>query len=188
MPTLYKLLGAVSSSIATAVITSKLLTNGSATLTASAGHSFISNQQVSINLSPSDSRFDGLRIPFVTSASTFTFLNTTASNVSACATFGLAIGPIWRTLYTCPSNTSMICSSLVVCNRGDNAGYYMIAFSSSSVGQPSIESYITNGDIAAGRETIFFTGGLVADNNNRFVRVAATNNDFTFQLHGMEVT
>lgn len=194
MPTIYKVLGQVAPTSASVSITHKVLTNGVATLTTSSAHSLVVGQPVQINLVPADGNFDGLRvITSASSATTFSFNNLGVSNVSGAATSAgsQAVGAVWTNLYGCPPvNTSAIISTLAVTNRGDIAAYYSLAISSASVGVPSNQEIITQGDIAAGRETIFLTGGLIADSysGDRFVRVAATNNNFTFQAFGSEIS
>jgi hypothetical protein len=189
MPTAYKVLGQVSPTITAVTITTKALTNNVATLTTSAAHSLIVGQQVSVTLTTPDASFDGLRTITAVTSTTFSF-SSVNSNVTSVAATGSANGIQWTTLYSCPSaaGSAMVSSSLIVTNRSTQAGYYFIAIDPSSTGSPAATSIITNGDIVAGLETVFITAGLVADNTVRHVRVAASNNNFTFQLHGSEIS
>lgn len=82
----------------------------------------------------------------------------------------------------------MVSSSLVICNRSTTAGYYMVAITDQASGNPPDASIITKGDIMAGLETVFMTAGLIADATYKYVRVAASNNNFSFQLHGSEIS
>jgi hypothetical protein len=194
LATIYKVLGQVTPTSASVTITNKVLTNGVATLTTSTAHGFVLNQPVQINLVAADANFDGIRtITSAPTSTTFTFSNVGVSNVASAGTSAgsLAVGAVWTNLYACPANdTSAIVSTLSVTNRGDVAAYYGVAISSASVGVAPDASIITTGDIAAGRETIFLTGGLIADSysGKRFIRVAATNNNFTFQAFGSEIS
>lgn len=189
MPTAYKVLGQVSPTITAVTITTKALTNNVATLTTSAAHSLIVGQQVSVTMTTPDASFDGIRTITAVTSTTFSFSSVNA-NVTSVAATGSANGIQWTTLYSCPSaaGSAMVSSSLVISNRVNQAAYYWIAVTSSASGSPADTAIITNGDVMAGLETIFITAGLVADNTVRHVRVAASNNNVTFQLHGSEIS
>jgi hypothetical protein len=187
MATRYGILGQISPQISQVSITNKALTNGVATLTTSASHSLVTDQIVSISLSNPDQAFDGLRTITTTTSNTFSFVSANSNIASASAT-GVANGIEWTTLYTCPENVSMVSSTLVICNRAISAGYYLIAITDTPSGNPPPESIITAGDIAAGRETVFLTAGLISDETYKYIRVAASNNNFSFQLHGSEIS
>lgn len=187
MATAYKVLGQVAPTITALTVTNKALTSNVATITVSASHSLIVGQQVSISLTTADAAFDGLRTITGVTSTTFSF-NSINSNVASTAATGTANGIQWTTLYTCPAETSMVSSSLVICNRATTAGYYMVAITDQASGNPPAASIVTNGDIMAGLETVFMTAGLVADSTYKYVRVAASNNNFSFQLHGSEIS
>lgn len=187
MPSSYKVLGQAAPSITAVNITNKALTSNVATLTTSAAHSLVVGQSVSISMTTPDEAFDGLRVITAVTSTTFSF-NSVASNVTSTATTGVANGIQWVTLYTCPTTAAMVSSSLVICNRGTSAGYYMVAITDQASGNPPNAAIITAGDIMAGRETVFITAGLVADATYKYVRVAASNNNFSFQIHGSEIS
>lgn len=188
MATTYKVLGQVSPSITPVTITNKALASNVATLTTSASHSLIVGQQVSVTLTTPDDKFDGIRTITAVTSTTFSF-SSINSDVASTAATGSANGVQWTTLYSCPSSAgaAMVSSSLVIANRVNEAAYYWVAIDSSDTGSPAATSIISNGDVMAGLETIFITAGLVADNTVRHVRVAASNNNLTFQLHGSEI-
>jgi hypothetical protein len=76
----------------------------------------------------------------------------------------------------------------VITNRGNNAGYYNIAIDTVNSGQPGVAKMVVQNDLAAARETIALTIGLITDATNKYIRVAASNADFTFSLYGSEIS
>ena len=173
----YKVLGQLATSQSSFSITNKVLTSNVATLTTSATHSLVVGQTISIIMTAADAAFDGVRVvATVPSGTTLTF-ESINSDVASVAATGTLTGFEWSTLYTCPALTAMVCSSLVILNRGTTAGYYSIA----------VSKLIVKKDLAAGRETISLTLGLTADETNKYVRVSASNANFTFSLFGAEI-
>lgn len=188
MATTYKVLGQSATSQSSFSITNKALTNNVATITTSASHSFVVGQTVSIILTSADAAFDGLRTVATTpSSTTFTFTSINSNVTSASAT-GTVTGFEWSTLYTCPSATAAVLSSLIVVNRGTTAGYYSIAIDTTNSGEPANSKFIVCNDLAAARETIGLSLGLSLDATNKYLRIAASNANFTFSAHGMEIT
>lgn len=182
----YKVLGQIATSQSSFSITTKALTSNVATLTTSTTHSLVVGQTVSVIMTTADAAFDGVRVVVATpTTTTFTFesINT---NVSSVAATGTATGFEWVTLYTCPALTSMVSSSLIVLNRGTTAGYYSIAVTN-ALGEPAVSKLIVKNDLAAARETVSLTLGLTADETNKYIRVSASNANFTFALFGSEI-
>lgn len=186
MGTTYKVLGKQATAQSSLAITNKVLSANVATLTTSTDHNLIIGQTVNILLTTPDSSFDGVHV--VTSApttTTFTY-ESINSNVASAATTGTATGFTWYTLYTCPVDTSAVISSLIVNNRNNGGGYYQIAIADSTT--VAAEDYIVYNDLAAANETIGLTLGLTLDSTNKYLMVASSDADFTFQAHGMEIT
>lgn len=182
----YKVLGQLATSQSSFSITNKVLTSNVATLTTSATHSLVVGQTISIIMTAADAAFDGVRVvATVPSGTTLTF-ESINSDVASVAATGTLTGFEWSTLYTCPALTAMVCSSLVILNRGTTAGYYSIAVSN-ALSEPAVSKLIVKNDLAAGRETISLTLGLTADETNKYVRVSASNANFTFSLFGAEI-
>ena len=182
----YKVLGQAATTQSTLSITTKALTSNVATLTTSAVHSLVVGQSVSVIMTTADAAFDGVRVVVATpTTTTFTFesINT---NVSSVAATGAVTGFEWITLYTCPALTSMVSSSLIVLNRGTTAGYYSIAVTN-ALSEPAVSRLIVKNDLAAARETVSLTLGLTADETNKYIRVCASNANFTFALFGSEI-
>jgi hypothetical protein len=187
MGTTYKVLGQQATAQSSLSVTNKALTNNVATLTTSAAHNLVVGQSVSIIMTTPDAAFEGVRV--VTSAptsTTFTF-GSVNSNVTSVAATGTATGFTWYTLYTCPSNTSAVLSSLVVTNRGTTGGYYQIAISDSASAVANKDIIVYN-DLAAASETIGLSLGITLDSTVKYLRVSASNANFTFNAFGMEIT
>ena len=189
MGTVYKVLGqAASSQSSLTITTTELSAANVATITTSAAHGFVVGQQVSVILNAGVAAYDGNRtVASVPTATTFTFDSVSPAIASATVS-GTVTGYSWFDLYACPAATATVVSSLVITNRGNNAGYYNIAIDTVNSGQPGVAKMIVQNDLAAARETIALTIGLITDATNKYIRVAASNADFTFSLYGSEIS
>ncbi|OUX88358.1 MAG: hypothetical protein CBC03_09255 [Pseudoalteromonas sp. TMED43] len=188
MATDYKVLGQVATSQSSLTVTNKELTSNVATLTTSAAHNLQVGSQVSVILSPADSSFDGVHtVVSAPTTTTFTF-ESINSDVTSASSGGSVTGFEWETLYTCPSATATVVSSLVICNRGNSAGYYKVALDTTNSGEPANSKILVFNDLAAAKETVALTIGLTLDATNKYLRVAASNDDFTFALFGSEIS
>ena len=186
MATTYKLLGKVETSQSTLSITNKALTSNVATITTSSSHNFIVGQTVSIILDTSDASFDGVHIITSSpSSTTFTF-ESINSNVSSVAATGDATGFEWNNMYTCPSSTSSVVTSLVITNKNTHGVYYQIAICDSE--SVSGEDYIVYNDLMAGYETISLAMGITLDDVEKNIMVCAGDSNVTFNAFGMEIT
>lgn len=186
MATTYKVLGKQATAQSSLTITNKALSANVATITTSAAHNLVVGQSVNILLQDPDEKFDGVHV--VTSApttTTFTY-ESINSDVASVGAAGTATGFTWYTLYTCPAATAAVISSLIINNRNNGGGYYQIAIADSTT--VAAEDYIVYNDLAAANETVSLTLGLTLDSTNKYLMVAASDADFTFQAHGMEIT
>lgn len=186
MGTAYKVLGQAAPSVATVSITNKALTSNVATLTTSATHSLVVGQTVLVTMTTPDASFDGVWVITAVTSTTFSYTSNN-SNVTSAAATGTGTGNQWTTLYTCPAATSMVSSSLIVCNRGSSAAFYQVAVSTAT-GQPSNDKFIIYNDIVGPNDTVALSIGLTADATNKYVLVSASTANFTFALFGSEIS
>jgi hypothetical protein len=89
------------------------------------------------------------------------------------------------TLYTCPSATQTVISSLVVTNRGASAGTYRIAIRPNGA-TLSAEHYIAYDAPIAANSFVSLTLGLTIDASD-VVTVYASTADFSFNAFGSEI-
>lgn len=187
MPTTYKVLGQAASTASSLSVTNKALTSNVATLTLSTSHSIGVGQQVSIAMDTADAAFDGVRTVTAVTSTTLSFASV-ASDVSSAAATGTLTAFEHSTLYTCPSATAAVVSTLTICNRSNTAAYYTIAVSDSNSGEPASSKYIVRNDVLTGFETVGLTLGLTLDATNKYVRISASNANLTFALFGSEIS
>jgi hypothetical protein len=89
------------------------------------------------------------------------------------------------TLYTCPSATQTVISSLVVANRGASSATYRIAIRPNGASL-SAEHYIVYDASLAAYSTTSYTIGATIDASD-IITVYASNADFSFNAFGSEI-
>ncbi len=89
------------------------------------------------------------------------------------------------TLYTCPSATQTVISSLVVTNRNASSGTYRIAVRPNGA-TLSAEHYIVYDASIAGYSTTSYTIGATIDASD-IITVYASTADFSFNAFGSEI-
>lgn len=89
------------------------------------------------------------------------------------------------TLYTCPSATQTVISSLVVTNRGASAGTYRIAIRPNGA-TLSAEHYIAYDAPIGANSFVSLTLGLTIDASD-VVTIYASTADFSFNAFGSEI-
>lgn len=89
------------------------------------------------------------------------------------------------TLYTVPSATQVVVSSIVVCNRG-SAATYRIALRPNGATLAN-EHYLAYDVTVAASDTVPLTLGITCDAADVFTVRASTAN-LTFQIFGSEIT
>lgn len=89
------------------------------------------------------------------------------------------------TLYTVPSATQTVISSLVVTNRGASSGTYRIAVRPNGA-TLSAEHYIAYDVTIAANSYVSLTLGLTIDASD-IVTVYASTADFSFSAYGSEI-
>ena len=115
MPTTYKVLGQAASTPISLSVTNKELTSNVATLTLSAAHTLVVGQQIQVALTTPEAAFDGVRTVTAVTSTTLSFASNTADVTSVAAT-GTLTAFEHSTLYTCPSATAAVVSTLTICN------------------------------------------------------------------------
>jgi len=89
------------------------------------------------------------------------------------------------TLYTCPSSTEAVISSLVVTNRGSGSGTYRIAIRPNGASL-SAEHYVAFDATIAPNSFVSLTLGLTIDSTD-VITVRASTADFSFSAYGSEI-
>lgn len=90
------------------------------------------------------------------------------------------------TLYTVPSSTSTVCSTLVVCNQASTAATFRIAVRPAGATLSAVHYVAYDTNIPA-NETITFTIGLTLATTD-VVTVYASTSTVSFHLYGSENT
>lgn len=89
------------------------------------------------------------------------------------------------TLYTVPSATQVVASSIVVCNQASTSGTYRIAVRPNGA-TLSAEHYIVYGSTVAANDSTVMTIGLTMDAAD-VVTVYASSANMSFNLFGSEI-
>jgi hypothetical protein len=89
-------------------------------------------------------------------------------------------------LYTVPSSTSTVISSIVICNRGNTATTFRVSITSTNTATPS-KDYLYYDVTLAGNDTFIATVGITLATTDK-VRIYAGNANLSFNLFGTEIT
>ena len=89
-------------------------------------------------------------------------------------------------LYTCPSSTEAVISTIVVCNREAAANTFRIAVKVNG-GSVANEDYIAYDTSIEANDTITLTLGITIDASD-IVSVGASDANVTFSAFGTEIT
>lgn len=90
-------------------------------------------------------------------------------------------------IYTVPSSTSTVVSTVTVCNRSASSVQYRIAVKPTAGTTLANEHYIAYNATVAAYDTVCLTLGLTLAENNNLV-VFAGSNTLTFNVFGSEVS
>ena len=90
------------------------------------------------------------------------------------------------TLYTVPSLTQAVCSTLSVCNRATSAGTFRVRIKINNAADADAQYVCFDAPIAA-KDTLLLTFGATLGAGD-VVRVYSSNADTAFQLFGSEIT
>lgn len=90
------------------------------------------------------------------------------------------------TIYTCPSATQTVVSSIVICNRAITDGTFRISIRPDGASLAN-QHYIAFDSECTANNTVALTLGITLDAND-VVSVYASNTSFSFSLFGSEIT
>lgn len=90
------------------------------------------------------------------------------------------------TLYTVPSATETVVSTVTVCNRGSSAGTFRISVRPNGASLAN-QHYIVYDASCAAKDTITLTLGLTIDASD-VLEVYASTGDFSFNAFGSEIS
>ena len=90
------------------------------------------------------------------------------------------------TLYTVPSATETVVSTVTVCNRGSSAGTFRISVRPNGASLAN-QHYIVYDASCAAKDTITLTLGLTIDASD-VLEVYASTGDFSFNAFGSELS
>lgn len=90
------------------------------------------------------------------------------------------------TLYTVPSATQAVCSTLSVCNRATAAGTFRVRIKINNAADADAQFVCFDAPIAA-KDTLLLTFGATLGAGD-VVRVYSSNADTAFQLFGSEIS
>jgi len=88
-------------------------------------------------------------------------------------------------LYTVPSATEAVCSSIVICNRGASAATFRVSVSVGG-GATANKDYIYYDVTIAGNDTFIATIGITLGAEDK-VKVYASSTNLSFNLFGQEI-
>lgn len=89
-------------------------------------------------------------------------------------------------LYTAPSATQAICSTLSICNRTTSAATFQVRVRKSGDGN-AVQQFLCFDTPIAAKDTLLLTLGLTLSAGDN-IQVQSSNTDTAFQLFGSEVT
>jgi len=88
----------------------------------------------------------------------------------------------WKVAYTCASGTSIVSSTIMICNHGIANAQYQLAVSNDT--SPSKKDLIVYNDIIEPNETISYTIGLTLDEVTKYLLFGADNSDVSINVFG----
>lgn len=89
-------------------------------------------------------------------------------------------------LYTVPSATSTVCSSISICNRGATQTTFRISISAAGAAT-SNKDYLYYDVILAGNDTFIATIGVTLATTDK-IRIYSGNSSLSFQVWGTEIS
>ena len=89
-------------------------------------------------------------------------------------------------LYTVPSATETVVSTIVVCNRAATSGTYRISVRPNGAALAN-QHYIVYDSSCGAKDTVFLTVGLTLDASD-ILEVYGSSADFSFSAYGSEIS
>lgn len=90
-------------------------------------------------------------------------------------------------IYTCPSATSTVVSTINVCNTSSTAGTFTIGISTASATYQAA-GYLVFQAAIAGNDTVALTLGATLDATNCFLVASSSANTISFSVFGSEIS
>jgi hypothetical protein len=90
-------------------------------------------------------------------------------------------------IYTCPSATSAVISTITICNTSSTAATYTISVSTTSATFQAAGHLVFQASIA-GNDTVGLTFGLTLDETNKFLVASSSANTVSFSVFGSEIS
>lgn len=90
-------------------------------------------------------------------------------------------------IYTCPSATSTVVSTITICNTSATAATYTIGISTAS-GTFQASGYLVYQATIAGNDTVGLTFGTTLDSTNCFLVASSSANTVSFSVFGSEIS
>lgn len=90
------------------------------------------------------------------------------------------------TLYTVPSSTSTVCSTITICNQSATAGTFRVAIRPAGA-TLAAEHYISYDTTVPGNDTVSLTIGITLAATD-VITVYASSTSISFNLFGSEIT
>lgn len=87
-------------------------------------------------------------------------------------------------LYACPTSTSTIVSTVVICNQAATSATYRVCISTTGVFES--KGYIVYGGTVPANDSIFLTVGATLDSTNKNLLCSASANTVSFSIFGVE--
>jgi hypothetical protein len=99
---------------------------------------------------------------------------------------GTASLTTYSTLYSTPTATEAVVSTIAICNTSSSTQTYRIAIMSTA-GTPAAVNWVVYDSVVNGNDTISLTLGICLD-ASKFVRVSSSANTVTFSAYVSEIT
>ena len=99
---------------------------------------------------------------------------------------GTAAVTTYATLYTTPSATEAIISSIVICNTAASSATYRIGFDDTA-GTPGASEWLVYGATVGPNDTVVLTMGLSME-ATKYIRVSSSADTVTFSAFVSEIT
>jgi hypothetical protein len=96
------------------------------------------------------------------------------------------VGSLETNLYTVPSSTSAIASSIIIANRGTSVATFRVSIAVNNA-STTAKDYIYYDLPIGANDTFIATIGITLGFNDR-VRVFASNSNLSFSLYGSEIS
>jgi len=90
-------------------------------------------------------------------------------------------------LYTTPSSTQAVASSIIICNQTSTSATFRIAVRPAADSTTSAKHYLVYGTTVAGNDTIVLTIGVTLAASDKILVYASTGN-LSFAAYGSEIS